>query len=660
MRSLLITLILLTAAGLSAGQGWEPISQSELQLKTPKIDPGADAEILFWSVKLRDEYVRRSWKSEETQHIRIKIFNERGRETYGKVDVQYLNISDSNTKSKVVEIEARTIKPDGKIVDLKPEDVFERDIVRADGAKVQAKSFAMPGIEVGAIIEYRWKRIRTDLVNYARLELAREIPIHFVRYEVRPPPNFPFGFRLHSFNTETGFTEDPKGIYSTAMRDVRAFRGEPHMPSEYTVKPWVLAYYGSDKANGSPAEYWREVGKNYHKYSRERIKESGELKTAALKAMGDASGTLEKVRRVFNLCRASVKNIFDDSTGMTRDEQDKFEPSKSPAEVLKRGLGTGGDIDMLFAAMLVSVGIDARLAATSSQVDATFNPDITNEYFIRHRLIAVNIDGKWQFFSPSRRNLPFGMVSWAYEGQRALISDSSDPIWATVPISDAALSETTRRGRLRLAADGTTSGDVGIEFNGHVGEYYRELIDGESMAEREKLMRDAIKRRIGSSADISNIRIDNLEDASKPLVLSVNLSLPAFAERTGRRLFFKPHLFGRQSAPFFTAASREFDIAFNYAWKEKDEIVFEIPTGFAIETSTPVKPVVYEKIGGFLETSLKSGENSKLEFRRSFSFGKSGWLAVSSIFYSTYKGFFDAVGSADAQTLVIRDESAKN
>lgn len=659
MRIIFLTFLVLSVAALTAAQGWEPIPQSERELKTPKIESGADAEILFWNVRLHDQYLRRGWQSVETQHVRIKIFTERGREVYSKVDVRQLSFSDSDSKSKITEVAARTIKADGTIIDVKPEDIFDRDIVRVDGAKVQAKSFAMPGIEVGAIIEYRWKRTRVDLVNYARIELAREIPVHYVRYEIRPANNVPFGFRLHSFNTETGFTEDSKGIYSTVMRDVKAFRGEPHMPSEYTVKPWVLAYYGSDKAAGPPAAYWREVGKNYYKYARDRIKENGDLRNAANKAIGDATGTLEKIRRVFDFCRANVKNIFDDSTGMTPDDQDKFVPNKTSAEVLKRGLGTGSDIDMLFAAMLVSVGIDARLAAAASQLDATFNPEFANEYFIRHRLIAVNVDGKWQFFSPTRRNLPFGMVSWAYEGQRALVSDPSDPIWLTVPTSDSSLSATIRRGTLKLGTDGSLSGDIGIEMTGHVGEFYRELLDGESPSERENLIRAAVKGRIGNSAEITNIRVENLTDTSKPLVFNLAVVVPAYAERTGKRFFIRPHVFGRQSAPVFTAATREFDLSFNYAWSETDEIVFEVPAGFSMETSTPIKPVVYEKIGGNMDTTLRTRDDSRIEFRRSFSFGKSGWLFVSSIFYSTYKGFFDAVGSADSQTLVIRETTAK-
>jgi hypothetical protein len=137
----------------------------------------------------------------------------------------------------IKDIFERTIKPDGTIVELKPEDVFERDIIKGNGVKLKAKSFAVPAIETGAIIEYRWKEIREDTYNYTRIELAREIPVQFVKYYIRPA-KVPVGMRLHSFNTSGNFVQEDGGFYSTTMKNVPAFREEPRMRSEYDIKPW--------------------------------------------------------------------------------------------------------------------------------------------------------------------------------------------------------------------------------------------------------------------------------------------------------------------------------------------------------------------------------------------------------------------------------------
>ena len=114
-------------------------------------------------------------------YIRIKIFTEKGREDNSKIDIPFGKISGSGVDIRIRDISARTIKADGSIIELNNKDIFERDVVKANRVKLKAKSFAMPGIEVGSIIEYRWKEIRGDTLSfYDRLQFAREIPVHLV------------------------------------------------------------------------------------------------------------------------------------------------------------------------------------------------------------------------------------------------------------------------------------------------------------------------------------------------------------------------------------------------------------------------------------------------------------------------------------------------
>src|SRR6187431_685502 len=129
---------------------WRPVTPAELADKTSTVEADADAEAIFWEVKINDSSV-----DELTlQHyIRVKIFTERGREKYSKLDVPF-------TKGlKIKNLAARVIKSDGSIVEIRPEDIFEREIVKASGVKVKAKSFAVPNIEPGVIVEYRYKEI---------------------------------------------------------------------------------------------------------------------------------------------------------------------------------------------------------------------------------------------------------------------------------------------------------------------------------------------------------------------------------------------------------------------------------------------------------------------------------------------------------------------
>jgi hypothetical protein len=643
----------------SFAQTWEPVSQTELQMKSPQVEADADAEVLFWEVRIEDSYHQRAfWKSTLNHHMRIKVFTDRGRDKNSKVDIPFGNILDRDSKVTIADIAARTIKQDGSIVELKPEDVFERDIIKGSGVKIKAKSFAVPGIETGAIIEYRWKEVRTDTFNYSRIELAREIPVQYVKYFIKPA-NVPVGMRLHSFNTSGGFTQEgASGFYSTTMRNVPALKDEPRMPSEYEVKPWVLVFYDSDKEKQTPESYWKERGKLVYDFYKTLLKPSGEIKAAAMQAIGDATDPQEKVRRIFEYCRKNIKNVYDDAYGMTADQLRDFKENKSPTEALKRKQGNWHDIDMVFASMLGAVGIDARVANVSIRNDARFDKQFTNAYFIRTVIIAAKIGDEWQFFDLANRNLPFGMNVWTIEGQEALISDASEPFWEKTSASSAAQSNEKRAAKLRLGEDGSLEGDVRIEYAGHLADFYREYNDDEAPADREKYLIEMIKRRVGNAAEVTNISIENLEDTEKPFVYAFKLRVPAYAERTGKRIFLRPNIFERNTNSLFTAGKRKYDIFFEYAWSENDSISIEFPKGFSPEAVDSPKAVKDEKTGTSLETAISlSDDKRRLNYERRFAYGKPGSLLVYSIYYSGVKSLFEAIHLADSHSLVLRETS---
>ena len=135
---------------------WKPVDPAELALKAPKVEKDADAEALFWEVRVADEVDGGTPRTVLNHYVRIKIFTERGRETQSKIDIPFLS------SWSIKDIAARTIKPDGSVVEIRKEDILERIIVKEGRLKIKAKSFAMPGVEPGALIEYRWKEVRSD------------------------------------------------------------------------------------------------------------------------------------------------------------------------------------------------------------------------------------------------------------------------------------------------------------------------------------------------------------------------------------------------------------------------------------------------------------------------------------------------------------------
>lgn len=395
-------------------------------MKTPVVEKDADAEAIFWEVRVADEADGYAPRTVLNHYTRIKIFTERGRESQSKVDIPFLN------NYKITDIAARTVKPDGTIIELKKEDIFERDIVRLNGRKLKAKSFAMPGVEPGAIIEYRWKETRGDsLSQYERLEFSRDIPVQLVKYYIKPLsiPSFPYGMRGQMFHGQnTPFVKEKDGFYSTTMINVPAFREEARMPPEYQVRPWMLLFYAEDKKL-DPDKYWKEYGKKVYNEYKGAMKPNNDVRQLAEQITAGAATPDEKLRKLYDYCRANFKNIYSPTSGLTADERAKWKESKSPADTLKRKMGTSKEISLLFAALADASGFEARFVRLADHSDFFSDPGFPDPYFLRTYDIAVRADAndKWRIIDPSAVYVPYGMLRWEEEGEKALVSDPKAP-----------------------------------------------------------------------------------------------------------------------------------------------------------------------------------------------------------------------------------------
>src|SRR5438445_10796929 len=68
---------------------WRPVDASELAQKTPRVDPAADAEAIFWDIKIEDSFAGGDLQMSLNHYIRIKIFNDRGKEKYSTVEIEH-------------------------------------------------------------------------------------------------------------------------------------------------------------------------------------------------------------------------------------------------------------------------------------------------------------------------------------------------------------------------------------------------------------------------------------------------------------------------------------------------------------------------------------------------------------------------------------------
>ena len=623
---------------------WRPVSQDELQMKTPKVEPDADAEAIFWEVKLDD---KKSSKLTYSHYVRVKIFTERGREKFSKFDIPF-------TKGRKIEnVAARVIKPDGSIVELQPGDIFERDIITVRKTKIKAKSFAVPGIEPGVIVEYQYEEaIKNDSVSGERLTFQRDIPMQKVTYLVRPYQGTNLSFKAYNMS-EVNFSEDKsnKGFYKGTLVNVPSLKEEPYMPPDDEVKKWVYLRY----ENLGTLLQWNLISNAYSEFLKKVSKPNKEVKQKASELTAGISSDEEKLRKIYEFVQKDIKNLSFDRS-LTEEQREDIKV-KDADDALKNRAGSSMYIDLLFASLARAAGFDVKIVLSGNRSDNFFNPDkYPFPSFIHPASIAVNINNEWKYYNPGTPYLPFGKLVWYEEDTAAMIIGDKNFNWQTTPLSDYKFSPAKRTGKLKLAEDGTLEGTVRVEYEGHQAINRRREGYLESQNKREEDYKEELKRRM-SSAEISNLIIENFEDPAKPLVYSYKVKIPNYAQKTGKRLFLQPGFFEYGSNPTFSSATRVHNIYFPYPWSEQDKVELELPKNFELDSAdSPGEIGDSGKIGSL---NIKIGidkETNVLVYDRNFYFGGGGNILFLSNIYQPIKNLFDAFHKADTHTITIRQK----
>ena len=647
--ALFLSLFALSTAGFSQDKDWRPVTPAELSSKQPSVEPGADAEGIFWEVRVDDSD---PGTLALKHYVRVKIYTERGREQFSKHDIPFVK------GTRVKDVEARVTKLDGTSVLLKKEDVVERDVVKANGFKLRAKSFAPPGLEIGSILEFRYSEVVDNAEANMRLIFQREIPLQNVAYWVKPFSG-DRAMAYQPFNVrDTKFDKDKNGFYKVAMNSVPAFREEVSMLPEDEIKKWIYIYYRNETTK-TPEEYWKVTSKAFFESSKSFLKPNDDVKAATTQAIAGTTTDEEKLRKIYDFVKREIRNLSYSEATVSEEDRKKGLAIRSPGDTLKLKMGFSNDVDSLFGAMARAAGFDARIALSGDRSELFFNPQIANlRLMLNSSSIAVKIGADWKFFSPASYFVPYGMLSWVEEAQTALITDPKELIWKDTPISPATASMENRTGKFKLLEDGTLIGEARIEFTGHRAAMHKNRNREDSAAEREKTLKEMIKANILGTTEVENFTIENVSDPEKPLVYTFRIRVPGYASRTGRRLFFQPNVFERSTKPRFVSTERKYDVYFEYPYAEKDNISIELPQGFSLENADAPNPIRDQQGIGSHQVKMTVENQNTLIYKRDFSFGNGGYVRFPVSAYPAIKQMFESFNKADVHQLTLRQGAA--
>ncbi|MCC6586788.1 MAG: DUF3857 domain-containing protein [Bryobacterales bacterium] len=631
---------------------WDSVTDAERQMAAPKVDPKAGVEAIFWRVHVLDEIKGQELQRSTFHYVRLKVFNESGKDSASTVEVPY------GEEESVLYVSGRTVKPDGTVLELAKDAVHDRDVLRIGRLRRRVKALAMLGVVPGAIVEYRWRQIQhKPRFRYARLQFQREFPVQSVTYYVRPLSSdlvtLP-RLSLWPFNCEpTPLKMNRLGFNETTVTNMAAFKEEPLMPGEATVRAWALLFYHDGKKR-EPDSYWKTVGKQKYNELKQSMRVTDQVKQAAAQALNGAK-TTDKISPLVTWVRQNIRDLF--SSQVTEAERaqvikELMKDKRGPNEVLQSRIATPTEMNTLVAAMATHAQLEVRPALVADRNDVAFDQRLVDEYFLPHVDLAVKQGDTWKVIDATTRRLPFGMLSWREQGMPALLSDPKEPRFIECPLSSPEESHTVRSARFTLSEEGTLEGLVTEGYSGHAAAERRgDFINESPERQQEALKKDIL--RTFPSAQVSEMKVENVLDADKLLTITYKVAIPGYAEVTGKRIFFAPLYFQRGEKPVFEAAARQYDITFPYAWKETDEVSIDLPLGFELDNAA--KPTGLE-LGtpGAYTISMMLKNARTLVTLREFTFGRSGAISFKKEGYGQLKRAFDEVHRRDTHILAVK------
>jgi hypothetical protein len=633
---------------------WSPVPPEDLALTQGRVQADADAEALEWAIEVGDEWMGPSVKSSRSERRRIKIFNTRGRDAFNRIDIPYLN------GSEVTDVAARTIRPDGSVIVVKKDAILERTLLKGAGVKMKAKSIAMPGVEPGCVVEYRWTVVTYDRLSHQLiLPLQLDIPVQRIDLTLHALPleGTDFLMRVRSFNFGIApLTESGPNTNTTTIHNVSAYKEEPHGPPELDVRPWIVIYYTGLDTEYPVENFWRRFGKAACEAALPLSRASGEVKRATQAALPGVVDPNAIVQGLVEYCRSHLRNSDQNDSGLTADQRAWLRGEHSAADHLKKGVADSYGVLKVFLSMATAAGLDARLALVPSRDWCTFRPDQPTPYLLTRHCAAVNVFGAWRAVDPTASDLAPTLLPWPIQGVDMLVPDDKESKFVRTPVGTPEENVRRRTARLALSEEGTLEGDITDEIAGQDAAVWRRDLRGRSSLEREKRITDDLKARL-STAEVTKIRFDIPPSASEPLHIDYHVRVPGYAQRSSQRLFLQPAFFQRGDSPTFTAAKRSAPICFQHPWAETDMVTIDLPAGYHLEDSPEAQPVTLSTVAKHSVRIRLSEDGHQVQFLHSMYFGEGGEITFPAEEYPKIKKAFDDFQAQDQAVLSIASDA---
>jgi hypothetical protein len=629
MRHLPLLFVLASPALLLA-QFQQPTDE-ELKMTVDPKAPGA-AAVYLYREEITDEE-----KGFHSFYERIKVLTDKGKEL-ATVRIPYVPGAD-----KVTKIEGRTIHADGTVIPLtvKPDDLID---FKTKGYQVRSVVFTLPSVEVGSILEYRYRYSGNTFAPTWWIQ--QPYLVRKAHYSFHPDLNGSLGL-MDAIRIDSGekVVKDKKNNFTLDMADVPPTPDEDWMPPLNAIR-WRVEFYYTRV--DSAKEFWDNGCKYWAEWVRDFTNPSGHIQKIVADIVAPGDTDQQKAEKIYAAIQKLENTRFTRAKSEAERKKEKLKDINKAEDVWKQQSGTDDEIALLYVSLARATGLNAVPMKVVDRSRALFDYTLLSSKQLEDYIVVVELGGKYVYLDPGQKMCPFGILHWKHTLVSGFRLSEKTAVIAATPAGTYKESTVQRVANLDIDESGGVKGAVRFVMTGQDALHWRQLTLENDEDEVKKQFNESMRAYLpeGVQADFDHFL--GLEDYTSNLIGIVQVS-GNIGAATGKH-FFLPGLFfeSRAKHPFVAQDKRLTPIDLHYARFEQDNVTIHLPPGYTVESAPQTTDVTWLNRAMLrIRAVAKDGSVDVLRvFVRNFA-------ALDPKEYIDLRAFYQKVATADQQQLVL-------
>jgi hypothetical protein len=597
---------------------WPAISAQDLALKDSPVNPGEPAMILYYDVQTDNT------NSTETIFARIKIFREEGQK-YADIEIPYFE-----KQTAVEEIRARVISTNGKSEEFTGA-IYDKEVVKLKKFRWSAKTFTLPNVGVGSIIEYSYrlrghskipdvfrnpsKYIINSAFAYPAAEwtVQHDLSVRRAHFLLRPIPGGYPATIMHNLPDGVSSRTLSDGQVELTLDNVPAFQKEEYAPPEDFLRMRADVFYTLG-TRGDPKFYWMDLAKRETEYYDNFIGKPKAVQKEVDRILSRSDSENTKLQKIYARVQQIRALSYEPEKSKKERKQESLKENKNAEEVLNHGYAFENEINLVFIAMARAAGFNAYPVRLAARDRTFFTPERPDPSQLNSLVVEVQSGSGKRFFDPATLYCRFGFLPWNETDAGGIRIDRAWSLVESTPEPKSTDAVTQRHAELRLDAEGNLEGNLTITFEGQEALSRRLKAIDQDEAARRKDLEEAVQRSLPQGAVVKLLSAEAWETSEVPLKAQFQIQVPNYATKAGQRLVLSLAIFHSNSQNPFAAVRRTHPVYFDYPTETYDEVALALPRDTEVE-SLPPRAVIDR--GQALYESSAEKQGSTLHLKRS-------------------------------------------